>query len=72
VSVNVNLVGNQISVIARGMDFYVDWPENPGSGDVLPGLAILDKLESDATGQTIAYFPPGQWLGVYIDAPTTG
>ena len=60
-ALTVNTPGGRADV-PGGMDFVVDWPDQPN--ELGPGLAILDKPESDNTARFIAYYAPGQWLGV--------
>lgn len=50
------------TVVAGGEDFAIDWE----SGADLPGLAILDKVETDPTARQIAYFAPGHWFAVVV------
>ena len=50
------------AVVAGGADFAVDW--EPGADS--PGLAILDKTETDPTARQIAYFHPDHWQAVVV------
>ena len=61
VTITVNTTEGQMPV-PGGADFLVDWGD--GDGSTGPGLAVLDKPESDNTAVYVAYFPPGYWKGV--------
>jgi hypothetical protein len=58
-TVTVNTTDGQMPV-AGGVDFVVDWE----TGAEQPGLAVLDKDESDNSAKQVAYFAPGSWKAV--------
>jgi hypothetical protein len=51
----------KIITVPGGVDFVIDWENGAEPG---PGLAVLDKDESDNTAKYLAYFPPGCWVAV--------
>lgn len=51
----------KVIMVPGGVDFVVDWENGAEPG---PGLAVLDKDESDNTAKYVAYFPPGCWVAV--------
>lgn len=59
VTITVNTTDGQM-LVASGVDFVIDWE----SGADQPGLAVLDKDESDPTAKQVAYYAPGCWKAV--------
>lgn len=59
VTITVNTDTGQMPV-PGGVDFAIDW----GDAGTEPGLAVLDKDDSDKTAKQVAYFAPGCWKAV--------